>query len=356
MQERVKKLRALLARSEKPQGLLVRYRPNYFYLSGFSGSTGGLLITQTQAWLLVDFRYWEQAEMEATNCKVCRLNSSFWSTVAELARDEGLESLGFEAEHLSYDDYLNLKNALGTTEPVAVKGLVEELRQVKNEQELALMQRAAEIADEAFRSLIPLIKPGTVELDLALELEYLMRRAGAEGVPFPLIVASGPRSALPHGVATTRKLRDGDLVVFDFGALYKGYCSDMTRTVIINKAEGWQREIYFKVLRAQTKVLAELREGLHAAEADRFARDSLQSAGYGPYFGHGLGHGIGIEPHEGPVLSPRSKALLRQGMVFTVEPGVYLPGRGGVRIEDMVILREHGPEILTKLIKKLLIL
>jgi len=227
---------------------------------------------------------------------------------------------------------------------------------IKDNDELNKIKKAVEIAEKAFVDVLPFIKPGVIEYEIALELEYKMKKLGAKGASFDIIVASGPRSALPHGVADIREFQYGDAVVMDFGAVYNGYCSDMTRTFFIGTPAKELKEIYDIVLKAQMEAVIKASTKITGKDLDGISRNIISDAGYDKYFGHGLGHGVGVEIHEMPVISPKGKEQLKAGMVFTVEPGIYVEGLGGVRIEDMVCLAESGAEILTKSSKELIIL
>lgn len=345
-QERLQRLRALMA-EQGLNSLFIRSPYNRRYLSGFTGTAGDLLITQEQAWLLTDFRYTEQAAEQAPHFQVLDHQGRLLELVAQLLKDAGVAEVGFEQQHLTYQQYKEMEDSLQPIRLLPVHHLVEQLRMIKDEQELQLIRQAARIADQAFAHILTLVKPGVSERELANELEYQMKKLGATGPSFDTIVASGPRSSLPHGVASERKLQHGDLITFDFGAVYQGYCSDLTRTVALGKVDPELEKIYEIVLRAQERALDQIRPGLAGKEADRLARQVIEEAGYGPRFGHSTGHAIGLEIHEEPSLSPRSDVLLREGMVVTVEPGIYLPGRGGVRIEDDVHLVAGGLEVLT---------
>jgi len=355
MRERVEKLRRRM--EEKGiEALLVTKPENRAYLSGFDGSAGVLLITAAGAsWLVTDFRYVEQATLQAPHMEVVRHGPQFHATLKELAEKAGLQKIFFEKDHLTYGLYENLKENLGV-ELVPQEGLVEGLRMVKDAGELALIKKAAAIADQAFTNILPLLRPGVSEKEIAVEFEYQMRKLGAQGNAFETIVASGPRSSLPHGHPTERRLQEGDFVTLDFGAKVDGYCSDCTRTVAIGTVDDKMREIYDLVLRAQKEALAAVRPGKKGKEIDAVARDIIAAAGHAEHFGHGLGHGVGRAVHEGPRLYPLGEELLEPGMVVTIEPGVYLPGWGGVRIEDLVVVTTDGSEIITGLSKELMIL
>ncbi len=355
-QMRLERLRAELDAREL-DAVLIAKPENRAYLSGFTGSAGLLLISRDRAALITDFRYIEQATAQAPAFDVVKMESTNQAALARLVDEWGVSRLGFEGDFLTVDDHRNYQQAAAGCQWTSITGLVEGLRMIKDETEIELMRKAAAIADDAFAQILPLIKPGVLERDLATELEYRMKKLGAEGVAFETIVASGVRSSLPHGVASDKPLEQGDLVTFDFGALYQGYCSDMTRTVMVGEPTDKQREIYGIVLEAQKRGVAACRPGITGKELDAVCRSYIAEKGYGEYFGHGTGHGVGRFIHEGPRVSQRGgDVVLQPGMVVTVEPGIYLPGWGGVRIEDMLLITESGAESFTHSPKELLIL
>lgn len=357
-QNRLEKLRAVLA--ERGLDAVVIQKPeNRAYLSGFTGSAGLLLISATQSLLITDFRYIEQATAQAPAFTIVQTDKSttLQAVLAQQVAAAGLTQVGIEGDYVTVDQHQGYQSDLAGCELHSITGLVEELRMIKDEAELAIMRRAAAIADEAFAQILPLIKPGVVERDLAIELEYRMKKLGAEGLAFDIIVASGVRSSLPHGRASDKVIESGDLVTFDFGALYQGYCSDMTRTVMVGEPTAEQRKIYEVVLEAQKRGVAACRAGLTGKELDDVCRSYIQEQGYGEAFGHGTGHGVGRFIHEGPKVSVRGEQdLLKPGMIVTIEPGIYLAGWGGVRIEDMVLVTESGCESFSKSPKELLVL
>lgn len=347
MMQRLARLRRRM--SEKGISHLFITKPeNRYYLSGFTGTTGVLLIGQTTADFLTDFRYIEQVKLQSPHFNVVKVEQmSPFGLLSELLRNYKGDKLAFEAEDLSYQKYQELKHELPGIELVPCEGLVEELRLIKDETEINIIRQAMEIGDKAFAHILQYIKPGISELALTLELEFFMRQMGASGTAFETIMASGPRSALPHGVASQRKLQTGDFLTMDFGALYRGYNSDMTRTVVLGEPDHKQQEIYDIVLEAQMAGLAAVRAGIPAKEVDAAARKVITGHGYGGFFGHGTGHGVGIAIHENPRLNTKDETILQPGMVVTIEPGIYLPQWGGVRIEDSVLVTENGCEILT---------
>ncbi|MDR6224670.1 M24 family metallopeptidase [Desmospora profundinema] len=355
MTTRLERLRKWLSKRNL-EALLVTHPVNRRYLTGFTGSSGWVLVTGDRQVLISDFRYTEQGKEESPHFSFVDHGGNLLKEVARLCREAGVSTLAFEEAHLTVRVHRQLMEALEGVELRPVVQVVEELRQIKSEDEVAIIRQAASIVDTAFEKILEKIKPGVTEREIESHLEILMRKQGATSSSFDIIVASGPRSALPHGVASDRVMQRGDLVTLDFGALYQGYCSDMTRTVVLGPPADWQREIYGIVLEAQQKAVAAIRPGITGQEVDTVARDHINANGYGDQFGHSTGHGLGMEVHEAPTLSIRGKEPLEPGMVVTVEPGIYLPGRGGVRIEDDVCVTENGYEGLTFSPKELIIL
>ena len=321
---------------------------NRAYLSGFDGSAGMLLITRNSALLLVDFRYIEQAKHQAPYFQVIQYSQPLSETLRTVFLDLNLETVSFEQDYVTWEQYEIWANKLGDlVEFIPLPDLTQKLRMLKGPEEIELVRQAASIADQAFLEILPLLRAGISERDLAVELEYAMRRRGAQGMAFETIVASGPRASYPHGTATERTLQTGDLVIIDFGAVYQGYCSDCTRTVCIGLPTPKQQEVYNLVQKAQDVALKAISPGITAAEVDAIARQVISEQGYGENFGHSLGHGVGRLVHEEPTLGGKDQTILKAGMVVTVEPGVYLPGWGGVRIEELVLVTDVGCEILT---------
>jgi Xaa-Pro aminopeptidase len=332
--------------------LIVSNIANVRYLSGFSGSTAWLLAGREKSSLITDFRYKEQAEGEVFRGIEVKIDTrDALTVVCDLA--SGLKGkVGFESGSLTYAAFEKLRAALGGLVPV--EGLVEELRKTKDENEIASISKAAEIADAVFKEIVGEIRVGLSEVDVAARLDFLLRKKSSEVPAFKTIVASGPHASLPHATPTTRIIRSGDLVKMDFGAIWDGYCSDITRTVVMGKASDKVKEVYAIVLEAQERAIAGVRAGVACNEVDKLARDHIEGKGYGENFGHGLGHGVGLEVHEGPRLSKKNEEILKVGNVVTVEPGIYIPGWGGVRIEDMVVAREEGCDVLTSADKRLM--
>jgi len=352
---RLQKLRPMV--SEKGlDALLVSQPENRRYLSGFIGSSGWLLISGSHALLATDFRYVEQAKGEASDFEIIQIKGELDSWLPGLVSDLRWHKLGFEANYISFNSHLSLAKAIKAKqlklELIPTTGLVEHLRSIKEPGELELIVKAVELTDAAFEQAKAIIHHGTTEKEVAWEIEKFLRQRGSEGIPFEIIVASGPNSALPHAKPTERIICSGDPVLIDMGARFNGYCSDFSRTLCLGKelkAVNYQLSaIYNIVLEAQSAVIEGLKAGMEAAQADRLARTVIEQAGYGDAFGHGLGHGVGLEVHESPTLSPISSDCLLDGMVFTIEPGIYIAGWGGVRIEDMVTLERGKAKVLTR--------
>ena len=351
-QNRLARLREVL-RQNSLDCLIVTGDANRFYLSGFTGDNGVLIIGWDEQLLFTDFRYLEQAGAEAPLYEIKRCPLQLLPEAGRWLAERSTYRIGFESDHLSFGSYGLMTESLPPERLAPTAGMVEALRALKDAEEIRRITDAAAIADRAWHRLLPSIREGAVEMDLAAELDYLMRGEGAEASAFATIVASGPRSALPHASPTRKRLSHGDLVIFDFGAVSQQYRSDMTRTVVMGEAGAETRKIYDVVLEAQRRALAALRPGMTGREADAVARQYIEEAGYGENFGHGLGHAVGIEIHEDPRLSLTGETILRPGMVVTVEPGIYLPGVGGVRIEDLAVITETGMTNLTSSAKEL---
>ena len=343
----MKRLQGLRRKLEEKQldCFLVTGAENRRYMSGFTGSAGALVVTEKEALLLTDFRYVEQASQQASEFTIIRYDD-LTKTLSAVFQEHNISKVGFESDIITHHQFAGWQEGLSAVEWVPTREVVEELRMFKDENEIRAMEEAAAIADAAWSELLVKMVPGASERELALELEFIMRRRGAEGLAFDVILASGPNGALPHARPGDRVLTEGDLVVMDFGARFDGYCSDMTRTVCIGKADEKSRKIYDIVLEAQLASLSAVGPGKTGQEVDAIARRVITEAGYGEQFGHGLGHGVGLAIHEEPRLSPKGNKTLKPGMVVTVEPGIYLPGLLGVRIEDLVLVTEDGYRVL----------
>jgi Xaa-Pro aminopeptidase len=332
-------------------GFLVSDLRNVRYLSGFTGSSACLLITKKESLFFTDFRYEEQSKKETRGFDILIEKEERPKLVIAEAKSTGVKTLGFEAT-VSYAFYRSLlRRGLRVK---AVTNLVEDMRRIKDLTELRLIDKSILRAESAFTQVKPYIKKGASEKQIALRLEEELKKSGCVSLPFDIIVASGPNSSMPHAKPTDNKIKAGDLVVVDWGGEAGGYCSDMTRTLLINGGDISKKiEIYVTVLQANMKAIASVRDGVHARAVDKAARDVIRKSGYGDYFGHGTGHGVGVEVHERPRISRIGKETVRSGMVFTIEPGIYLPGIGGVRIEDMVVASREGCKLLTTLPKGL---
>jgi Xaa-Pro aminopeptidase len=353
--ERVEKLRKKLLK-EGINAYFITKRENVRYIAGFTGSSGAVLITPEKNYFITDFRYVEQAAKQCRGFIIEKHEDTIYSHVAELLKKLKIDTLHFEGDALTFKDYREISEKASGVNLVSLPEIVDELREIKDKDEVEVIKKACAIADAAFNHLLKKLTPGMSEKEVAWELEKFMREAGAEDIAFETIVASGERGALPHGVASEKEIASGEMVTLDFGAKYQGYHSDITRTVAIGEPSEKMLEIYDVVLQAQEAALQAVRPGALAVDVDRVARDIIAKAGYAEYFGHGLGHGVGLNIHEGPRLSPKGKAVLQPGMVVTIEPGIYLPGIGGVRIEDTVLVTENGFEVLTRSPKNLIIL
>ncbi|UCD93543.1 MAG: aminopeptidase P family protein [Candidatus Zixiibacteriota bacterium] len=328
---------------------------NIRYLCGFSGDTGVLIINTRAAYLLCDSRFHEQARKEVRGAKVVPTRTHPLTALKDITQFRGRNlKYGFESEFLTCNERRRLKEYLGDVLLIPTIGVVSELSVIKDKTEVALIQKAADISDTAFERILGYLKPGLREIEVCAELEYQMKMLGSSNPAFATIVASGYRSALPHGLASEKKIARGDFVTFDFGACYKGYVSDITRTVVMGKAISRQKKIYNVVLRSQMAGIRKVRSGVSGKAVDVAARKVIDKAGYKKYFGHGTGHGIGIYFHVAPSAGPRSTDVLKRGMVLTVEPGIYIPGWGGVRIEDDVLVTNTGGKVLNKAPKNLL--
>lgn len=327
---------------------------NIRYLCGFSGSEGTLLLTRETGWFLCDSRYTTQASAEVGAADIRQFTVRL-DAVAELIKEMNFSRIGFEAARTTVADFRTLSGKLSSSELVAIEGEVDQIRSCKDMDELDRLEEVAAIASSALLSVLPLLKPGISEVAFARELEFEMLRRGAEGRAFDFIVASGERGAMPHGRASEKVIGSGELVTIDFGAVRQGYHSDETVTVAVGQPDDRCREIYGIVKEAHDRAIAEVKPGITCRELDSIAREYIRERGYGEFFGHGLGHGVGLEIHEKPVVSPRSETVVEQGMVFTIEPGIYIPGFGGVRIEDTVVVTANGCHLLTQVPKELMI-
>lgn len=352
--ERVKNIQKKLA-NYGIDALLVTNMYNVRYLANFTGTTGLVLITKEQAYFVTDFRYTEQAAEQAVGFEIVKNEGPIFKEVANIVEKDNIEKIGFEETNVTFATYKNMDEMIDS-ELIAVSGIVEELREVKTEDEIATIQKAVDIAEKAYDYILGFIKPGITEIEVANELDFYMRNHGATGVSFDTIVASGVRSAMPHGVASEKVIEEGDMVTIDFGCYYEGYASDMTRTFAVGDPGEELKKVYNIVQEANRRVTEVAKAGMTGAELDAIARDYITEQGYGEAFGHTTGHGLGLEVHEGPSVSFRNEEPLVENNIITNEPGIYLAGLGGVRIEDDLVIKEDGNVNLMSSAKDLIIL
>ena len=349
---RLTKLRETLT-TDGLDAILITQPENRRYLSGFTGSTGVLLISQDQAVLATDFRYYEQVEKQAPDFRLAKVTARFETLLPELIQQVGAKTVGFESAHLTVEQHREWREVAEDFELLPTKELAQKIRAIKDEGELGKIKKAIALADQAIAHIADFIEPGMTEKEVAWELEVFMRTHGAEKLAFDIIVGSGPNGAMPHATVSERVIRAGKPIVIDMGAVIDGYNSDLTRTICAGRPDDKFKEIYDIVLEAQLTAEQSIRPGMQGKQADAIARKVIEEAGYGENYGHGLGHGVGLAVHEKPGVGRLSEDVLEPGMVFTVEPGIYLPGWGGVRIEDIVVMREDGVEVLTQARKEL---
>jgi len=335
--------------SYRLDGILFVSLENIRYLCGFTGSDGAFVITQKESFFLTDSRYWTQADEEVKGARIIHYKKKM-EGVFSLLFDLKLREIGFESAFLPFSAYQFLTERLANeARLLPLEDQLKNLRAVKDAHELTLIRKAIDISSNAFFRITEILKEGVVEREVALEMESLMKRDGAEAIGFDIIIASGKRSALPHGKASGKRIEKGDFILIDFGSGFQGYYSDQTRTVVCGSPSPEQQKVYQVVKEAHDQAIEKVRPGIPMDEVDGAARDTIRNQGYGEYFGHGTGHGIGLAVHEDPAVNSQSQGLLQEGMVFTIEPGIYIPDWGGVRIEDMVLVTPHGVEVLTYL-------
>jgi Xaa-Pro aminopeptidase len=350
-----KKRAGAAAKTIGVDGMLITHLPDVRYLSGFTGSSAALVLVGSRATLFTDGRYTAQARIEAAGTKVVIAKKPALVAACEWLEAAGVTRCGFDAAHTTVDALETMRKTVPAKMRrgmfVAVGPVVAGMREVKDADEIKLIRAAARVGCDLFEGMLTYMEAGLTEVEVAATLEYAARLAGAEGMSFDTIVASGERSALPHGHATRAKLPKQGFVTLDFGVILDGYCSDMTRTVYMGKALPKVRDVYDSVLEAQEAAVAAVAPGVTAGEVDEAARSVLRRVKLDKYFSHSTGHGVGLEIHEGPRLAAKQTQVLEQGMVVTIEPGVYMPGRFGLRIEDMVLVTARGVEILTPSVK-----
>jgi len=342
-------------REENLDGLIINNLAHVRYLSGYTGSSGVLIVTGSAAHFFTDFRYTDQARKEVSGAKIHIIKSDFAQALTNFPEfDVRNRKYGFDGEHLTVATSGRLKKALGKSVLLPAPDVFSELGWVKDRDEIVKITKAVQITDTVFERILPLIVPGVRESELAAEMEYQMKMLGSEDPAFETIVASGYRSAMPHGIASAKKVKKGEFVTFDFGAKVNGYVSDITRTVVVGKATARQKKIYNIVLRSQKAGIRKIKAGVTGKAVDAVCRNIITRAGYGKQFGHGTGHGIGFIVHHGPSLGTKSTDKLVVNNVITVEPGIYISGWGGVRIEDDVVVTRTGSRVLNKAPKNLL--
>ncbi|WP_338651978.1 Xaa-Pro peptidase family protein [Lysinibacillus sp. Y5S-8] len=342
--------------AQDTSAMIITNAQNRRYLTGFTGSAGTVVVTNTRALLLVDFRYTQQATEQSKTFEVHEIDRNrIYETIQEILDQDSIQTVGFEQHHVTYYAYQLMANKLtATLKPLS--NIVENLRMIKTPEEIEIIKKAAWISDEAFKHILTFIKPGVSEIEIAYELESHMRKNGATGAAFDMIIASGHRSALPHGVASSKIIEQGDMLTLDFGAYYQGYRSDMTRTIAVGEPPEQLKEIYQIVYDSLQHALSNMKAGMTGQNADSYTRDYITAKGYGDNYGHGAGHGIGLDIHENIFMSTVCEDILEENMVLTVEPGIYVPQVGGVRIEDDVIITKDGVEVITHSPKELIIL
>ncbi len=344
---RIEKLRKKLKELDV-EAILLSDAYNVRYYTGYSGGDGFVLVTIDKVIILTDSRYVEQVAKESPSCLCYDIGRNTYAVViSKLLKEKEIHRLGFEDNSIGYKEYEGLKNQCVDIIFVEASDSIDSFRKIKDSNEIEYIRQAEAIGDGAFSHISSIIKVGMSEREIALEIEFYMKKSGADGLSFDTIVASGPNSSMPHAKVSDRKIVSGDFITMDFGCIYKGYCSDMTRTVAVGECSSKQGEIYDIVLEAQEEALSMLKPGMKCCDVDFVARDIIREAGYDKYFGHGLGHSVGLYIHESPRLSPTCSEILEPGMIMTVEPGIYLPGEFGVRIEDLVVITENGYENLT---------
>ena len=336
---------------QKTDAFLVSQPDNLYYLSGCEGLEGYLLITAQSSIIVTDFRYIEQAERQSPDCEIFRITGKMSEWLPHLLQDKNLHHLGFESQHLSYSAYQQISEIIEKSQMsiklISTSNVVESLRVVKDKEEIALISQAAKITDASLKHVSNILHAGITEKELAWEIEKYMRENGSQTVPFELIVAAGPNAALPHARPSDYVIHAGEPIVVDIGSKYKFYGSDLTRTFVVGQPDAKFREVYDTVLKAQIAAISRIEAGMTGAAADDIARDIIAQAGYGETFGHSLGHGIGLVTHENPRVGMNSNDVLTDGMVFTIEPGIYVSGWGGVRIEDDVIMEKGRLRVIS---------
>ncbi|MBK0348442.1 aminopeptidase P family protein [Aerococcaceae bacterium zg-ZJ1578] len=352
--QRINRVREQLS-AQGAQSILVTNLKNVYYLASFTGSAGAVLVTPQNQYFITDFRYNTQAHEQAKGFTVRIHKNGVYQEVAAILEEEQLSTIAIEAEDMNVSTYLAVKE-LFPAEIVETSLLIEKIRAIKEPEEIAIIKEACEITDQAFEHILTFIKPGVTEIEVANELERFLKSKGASEMSFDTIVASGVRSSMPHGVASDKVIEDGDMITLDFGCYYKGYSSDMTRTIALGSVHPKLEEIYAIVLEAHERVNRAAKAGITGKEMDAIARDYITEKGYGAEFGHSTGHGLGLDVHEQPGVNFRNNEPLEVNMVVTNEPGIYIEGLGGVRIEDDLVIQADGAYSLNRSPKHLIVL
>jgi Xaa-Pro aminopeptidase len=355
--KRIKQLEKIL-KENGLDGLLIVNDANIRYLTGFTSSESFAVLSPGGRAFITDSRYTEQAEREVVNFEIVKWrspNAGLHETIKAISDRFGIKKLGFEKKYVTMEMYEKLENMLVGIELIGTAGLVEQVRRIKDDQEIEYMRKAACFADKAFTEILNYVKVGITEKDLERELQYITKIMGADDIGFPAIIASGKNSSMPHAVPSEKLIEDGDFITFDMGALYKGYRSDMTRTIVVGHATDRQREVYELVKSSQEESLKMIKSGVDGKIPHLKAREVMEKTGIEGIFEYGVGHGVGLDIHEDPFMSPRCELTLEEGNVVTIEPGIYIPGWGGIRIEDTVVVTNDGCEILTLSPKELII-
>lgn len=357
LEKRLESLKTIIDSGD--QALLLTNEKNIGYFCGFFHSEGYLLVTKNETVLFVDFRYYEAASKKSSGCKVICFTKLFKDLLSEL-NSASVKNVLFEASNITVEKYSRFKKAFSESgiECICNSTLddkIDNIRCIKDESEIEKIAKAQEITEKSYLEVLNYLKPGVSERRIALELEHLIKLNGGEGVSFDLITITGKKTSLPHGVPSDDIVSEGDFFTFDIGSIFEGYHSDTTRTVAIKSASEEMRKVYDIVLKAQLAVLDGVKPGAKCSDVDKIARDIISENGYGKYFGHATGHGVGLDIHESPVVSPRSETVLKKGMIITDEPGIYLPEKFGVRIEDMLCVTENGYKNFVTLPKELII-
>lgn len=352
-----KRINAVKDMLSSKQAALVTDEISIFYFTGFPHSEGYLMITPDNSYLLVDFRYIEAAQNTVKSSEVVIFSNPF-ETINNLISANNTEEILLEADKITVSAFRTMQKEIKAelTGDDKLSQFIKDLRIIKSADEIEKLKTAQNIAEKAYLEVLNMVKPGITERQIALELEYLMKKNGAEKIAFDLITVTGKKTSLPHGVPTDVEVRNGDFVTFDIGAVYEGYHSDMTRTVAVGEVSDKKRQIYDIVLKSHLAGLDAVRAGVSGFDVDKVCRDIIKDAGYGEFFGHGTGHGVGLEIHEEPRVSPKGETILKSGMIITVEPGIYLPDEFGVRIEDTVLVTDNGYETFAHIPKELIIL